>query len=102
MYYGDDWPEMPDGSTFDGKQLFTLVRSGNSPMSRVWDVNLLIRETEEVLGSQVMDIPTVTKGSNFYVSVPARYLHHNTPSNLEPNLRTARVSTSSCRMGWTS
>ncbi|KAM0800334.1 3-hydroxybutyryl-CoA dehydratase [Usnea florida] len=66
MYICDDWPEMPDGSPFDGKQLLTLVRSGNSPMSRVWDVNLLIRETEEVLGSEVIDIPTVNTGSNFY------------------------------------
>ena len=85
MYYCDDWPEMPDGSTFDGKQLLTLVRSGKSPMSRVWDVNLLIREIEEILGSEVIDIPTVTKGSNFYVSVPACYLHNNVPSTLDRN-----------------
>ena len=51
MSFRDDWPEMLDGSTFDGNQLLSLVRSGNSPMSRVWDVNLLIREVEEVLGS---------------------------------------------------
>ena len=96
MSFRDDSPEMPDGSTFDGKQLLTLVRSGNSPMSRVWDVNLLIREIEDVLGSEVIDIPTVTKGANNYVSVPACYLHNNVPSMLEPKLKTARVSTSSC------
>ena len=69
MSFRDDSPEMPDGSTFDGTQLLTLVRSGNSPMSRVWDVNLLIQEIEEVVGSEVVDIPTVTKGANNYVSI---------------------------------
>ena len=44
MYFRDDWPKMPDGSDFDGKQLLTLVRSGNSPFRGVWDVNLLIRD----------------------------------------------------------
>ena len=90
MSFRDDWPEMPDGSTFDGNQLLTLVRSGNSPMSRVWDVNLLVREVEEVLGSEVIDIPTVTKGSNNYVSVPAFYLHNKVPFTLESKLTTAK------------
>jgi hypothetical protein len=31
MYDHDEWPKMPDGNDFDGKQLLTLVRSGNSP-----------------------------------------------------------------------
>ncbi|KDQ49291.1 hypothetical protein JAAARDRAFT_200997 [Jaapia argillacea MUCL 33604] len=57
---------MPDGSEFDGTQLLTLVRSGNSPFDGTWDVNLLIREIEENLGDQVIDIPTVYKGYNNY------------------------------------
>jgi hypothetical protein len=69
MYYiDDDWPKMPDGSDFDGTQLLALIRSGNSPFHGVWDVNLLIREVEENLGAQVIDIPVINKGSNNYVS----------------------------------
>ncbi|KAF8804222.1 hypothetical protein BYT27DRAFT_7259404 [Phlegmacium glaucopus] len=52
MAFRDDWPNMQDGIDFDGKQLLTLVRSGNSPFHGVWDVNLLIREIEENLGTQ--------------------------------------------------
>ena len=101
MSFRDDSPEMPDGSAFDGTQLLTLVRSGNSPMSRVWDVNLLIREVEEVLGSEVIDIPTVTKGSNNYVSIPACYHQNNVSSTLESKLKKARGFTSSFWMGRT-
>ncbi|TVY40114.1 hypothetical protein LSUB1_G003599 [Lachnellula subtilissima] len=61
-----EWPRMPDGSEFNGKQLLTLVGSGNSPFQSVWDVNLLIREVEESLGTLVTDIPTVYEGSNNY------------------------------------
>jgi hypothetical protein len=68
MSFRDDWPKMPDASDFDGKQLLALVRSGNSLFHGVWDVNLLIREIEENLGAQVIDIPVVYKGSNNYVS----------------------------------
>jgi hypothetical protein len=59
---------MPDDSDFDGKQLLTLVRSGNSPFHRVWDANLLIRENEENLSAKVIDIPVIHKGSDNYVS----------------------------------
>jgi hypothetical protein len=68
MSFRDDWPKMPDDSDFDGKQLLALVRSGNSPFHGVWDVNLLIREIEENLGAEVIDIPVILKGSNNYVS----------------------------------
>lgn len=68
MSFRDDWPKMPDGSDFDGQQLLTLARSGNSPFNEVWDVNLLIREIEENFGSQVIDIPFIYNGSNNYVS----------------------------------
>jgi hypothetical protein len=59
---------MPDGNDFDGKQLLTLVRSGNSPFHGLWDVNLLIREIEKNLDAYVIDIPVISKGSNNYVS----------------------------------
>jgi len=68
MAFRDDWPKMPDGSDFDGQQLLPLVRNGNSPFHGVWDVNLLIREIEQNLGTKVIDIPATYKGSNNYVS----------------------------------
>ena len=68
MGFRDDWPKMPDGSDFDGKQLLALVRSDNSPFHGVWDVHMLIREIEENLGTQVIDIPVIYNGSNNYVS----------------------------------
>ena len=67
MSFRDEWPKISDGSDFDGKQLLTLARSGNSPFHGVWDVNLLIREIEENLSAQVIDIPVIYKGSNNYV-----------------------------------
>lgn len=68
MSADDDWPQMPDGSDFDGKQLLALVRSGNSPFHGAWDINLLIQEIEENLDTQVVDIPKLYNGSNNYVS----------------------------------
>lgn len=68
MYDHDEWPEMPDGNEYDGKQLLTLVRIGKSPFYGLWDVNLLIQEIEENLNTQVIDIPVISKGSNNYVS----------------------------------
>lgn len=59
---------MPDGTEFDGKQLFTLVRNGESPFLD-WDVDLLIQEIEKILETQVIDIPNVSRGSNNYVSL---------------------------------
>ena len=67
-YYQDEWPKIQDGTDFDGKNLLTLVRNGNSPFVGAWDVNLLIQEIEENLATQVIDIPLVSNGSNFYVS----------------------------------
>ena len=39
----DDWPTMPDDSDFEGEQLLTFVRSGNSTFYWFWGVNALIR-----------------------------------------------------------
>ncbi|KAK4225993.1 hypothetical protein QBC38DRAFT_481553 [Podospora fimiseda] len=66
MYYGDDWPSMPDGTPYDGKNLLELVRSGKSLFDGVWDVKLLIQEIEEKLKTQITGIPAVHKGSNNY------------------------------------
>jgi hypothetical protein len=68
MYIDDDWPKVGDGSDYDGKQLLQLVRSGNNPFRRSWDVDLLIQEIETNLDTQVIDIVDVSKGSNSYVS----------------------------------
>ncbi|KAL2060466.1 hypothetical protein VTL71DRAFT_9497 [Oculimacula yallundae] len=66
-YIEDDWPKMPDGTDFDGKQLLSLVRNGNSPFHGAWDINLLFREIQENLGgAQIVDVPVVSKGSNNY------------------------------------
>lgn len=67
-YLWDDWPKLLDGTDYDGKQLLTLLRNGNSPFRGAWDVEVLIREIEETLGAEVTDIPVVTRGSNNYVS----------------------------------
>lgn len=74
-YYCDDWPKMPDDSDFDGKRLLSLVQGGNSPFHKIWDVLLLIREIEENLSTQVIDIPVVSSGSNNFVS--SGYIFHN-------------------------
>ncbi|KAI1286590.1 3-hydroxybutyryl-CoA dehydratase [Xylaria venustula] len=63
-YVDDDWPKMPDGSDFNGKQLLALVHNGKSPL--FWNVNLLIQEIEKNLNAQVVDIPYLDKGSNNY------------------------------------
>ncbi|KIH93666.1 hypothetical protein SPBR_04244 [Sporothrix brasiliensis 5110] len=57
---------MPDGTDFDGKKLFSLIRSGGSPFDGAWDVHRLIDEIEENLGTEVIDIPFVYNGSNNY------------------------------------
>lgn len=82
-YTDDPWPKMPDGEDFDGEQLLGLVRSGNSPFRGAWDVNLLIREIEENLDTQVVDIPVVSKGSNNYVSVSSTIFHASISSMLK-------------------
>ena len=73
VYFVDEWPKLPDGSDWDGKQLLTLVRSGKSPFHGAWDVNILIRKIEENLAAEVIDIPCVYEGANNYVSCYLRY-----------------------------
>ena len=125
LSWRDDWPVMPDGSDFDGEDLLTLVRAGNSPFNGVWDVNLLIQEIEENLGSRVTDILAVNKGSNNYVSFfffffffffsffkffffsfpfsrLFKMLTTERPLFWGPAFILYRASTSNCRINWTS
>lgn len=60
---------MANGEPYHGKHLLDMVRHGDSPFDDVWDVNLLISEVEEKLDTQVIDIPSIDKGSNNYVSI---------------------------------
>ncbi|KAI4280128.1 MAG: hypothetical protein L6R35_005971 [Caloplaca aegaea] len=68
MAWRDEWPLGPDGKEYDGKQLLDLVRNNSSPFRAFWDVQSLIQEIEDKLGTEVTDIPMVYKGSNNYVS----------------------------------
>ena len=54
---------------YDGRQLLSLIRNGQTPFDAIWDMKLLIREIEEKPNVQITDIPTVDKGSNNYVSL---------------------------------
>ena len=67
MAFQDEWPDMPDGSKYDGKHLLRLVRCNKSLFHAVWDVQLLIREIEENLNTEVIDIPAIYHGPNNYV-----------------------------------
>ena len=100
MSFRDDWPKMPDNSDFDGKQLLSLVRSGNSPFRGVWDINLLIREIEMNLNAHVIDIPVISKGSNNYVSSCLKSSQSDSMRRLR--LGAHRVSTSNYQINWTS
>lgn len=66
-YILDDWPQMPDGSKYDGKHLLDLARNGTNPFGNAWNLDLLIQEVETKLHAHVIDIPSVSKGSNNYV-----------------------------------
>ena len=83
-YIRDGWPKMPDNTEYDGKRLLALVRAGNSPFRHAWDVNLLIHEVEKIMGTQVLDIPFVSKGSNNYVSVCTKAQQHPSPTSNGP------------------
>ena len=67
MAFQNDWPVTKDGHAYDGLQLLTMVRGGQSPFDGVWDVNVLVEEVERSLNTEVVDIPMIYKGSNNYV-----------------------------------
>lgn len=68
-YLRDEWPTMPDGTEYDGKELLRLTRGGKSPFRELWDVDLLVQEVEMQLRTKVIDIITISSGSNNYVSI---------------------------------
>ncbi|KXS97702.1 hypothetical protein AC579_4480 [Pseudocercospora musae] len=66
MYWRDECPTAKDGGEYDGFRLLELVRAGESPFSSVWDVNLLIREIEDNVDAEIVDMPLVNGDSNNY------------------------------------
>ncbi len=74
MPWRDDWPSLPNGTKYDGKNLLKLVRGGEDPFRPTWGVELLIQEIEQKLKTRVIDIPVVDKGSNNYVSCVETWL----------------------------
>lgn len=62
MSWWDDWP-----ADFDGTGLFQSLEREDPPIFR-FDVRNILEEVEEHLGSKVVDIPKVGKGSNYFVS----------------------------------
>ncbi len=62
------------GATLMASSYSPWFAAATAPSHGVLDVNLLIQEIEENLGTQVIDIPIVSKGSNNYVGFPFRLL----------------------------
>ncbi|KAJ7629364.1 hypothetical protein DFH06DRAFT_1056959 [Mycena polygramma] len=56
----DDWP-----SDFDGTGLLESLERDEPPIFR-FDVRTVLNEVEELVGSKVVDIPKVGKGSNYF------------------------------------
>ena len=69
-YVYDEWPNMPDGTEYDGKGLLALIHAGCNPFWDQWDVNRIIREVEEALNSEVVHFPCVYNGADNCVDVP--------------------------------
>jgi hypothetical protein len=59
----DDWPH-----DFDGTGLFESLDRDEPPIFR-FDVRAVLDEVEEHVGSKVVDIPKVGKGSNYFVGM---------------------------------
>ncbi|KAJ3487605.1 hypothetical protein NLG97_g6378 [Lecanicillium saksenae] len=66
MYIQDEWPEGPNGTSYDGLGLWKLLQNGESPFRQQWDVALLVKEVEEATAAKVRDIPLVSCGANYY------------------------------------
>lgn len=58
----DDWP-----TNFDGTGLLASLRSGAKPLFR-FNVEDIFKEIEANLGTKLVDVPRVGKGSNNFVS----------------------------------
>ncbi|KAJ3457056.1 hypothetical protein MRS44_014197 [Fusarium solani] len=65
-YLGDEWPQMLDGSQWDGLNLLDLLSRGQSPFGPILDANLLLQEVKDKLSAEVIDIPRVHTGANNY------------------------------------
>lgn len=72
-YLGDHWPQMSDGSQWDGRNLLDLFGRGQSPFGPVWDVSLLLQEVEDKAGATVVGVPRVHTGANNYVRILRSY-----------------------------
>ncbi|KAJ6589124.1 hypothetical protein B0H19DRAFT_1014234 [Mycena capillaripes] len=79
----DDWP--PD---FDGTGLFESLKRDEPPVFR-FDVRTVLGEVEEHVGSKVVDIPLVGKGSNYFG------MHLRLVNGLDILVRLAR-----CDLNW--
>ncbi|KAL4936339.1 hypothetical protein BDV06DRAFT_205232 [Aspergillus oleicola] len=79
MYLRDEWPIMPDGSTYDGKNLLKLVINNKSPFEGLWDVKRLLAEIERNLRARVVDIPSIVRGSHNAVCYGIHITLHNQP-----------------------
>ncbi|KAJ7119447.1 hypothetical protein C8R44DRAFT_624873 [Mycena epipterygia] len=83
MSWWDDWP-----ADFDGTGLFQSLEREDPPIFR-FDVRNILEEVEEHLGSKVVDIPKVGKGSNYFG------LHLRLASALDVLVRLARCDVNS-------
>ena len=95
MSFRDSWPTMANGRDYDGQNLLRLIRDGRSPFADRWDVNLLIREIEGKLATQVVDIPTITIGSNNYVRL-STLVSPVKPGTLSPGFSLQAVQPTGC------
>ncbi|KAB8298307.1 hypothetical protein EYC80_002036 [Monilinia laxa] len=69
----DAWPKMPDGSHFNGLNLFPMILNGESPFD--WNIYQLIQEIENNFHTRVTDIPLATCGSHYYTGTIAQLAH---------------------------
>ncbi|KAJ7475227.1 hypothetical protein B0H11DRAFT_1918200 [Mycena galericulata] len=61
LSWWDEWPV-----DFDGTKLFQSLENDDPPIKFRFDVREVMKEVEELLGSKVVDIPQVGKGSNYF------------------------------------
>lgn len=92
-YRGDDWPLMPDGTDWNGKDLLELIRDGSSPFGNVWDVRILLEEVETQVQARVVGIPRVHAGANNYVRTVLADLAGGTSCAICCLMLTLRVET---------
>lgn len=72
MYCEEDSTSDLRCTNFQGKDLVGLIRCGTSPYDGTWDAHLLLRDIEENLGTEVVNIPCVYTGRKNYVGSSVR------------------------------